>query len=116
MTREHDIKWLRSQDGLSVNIRTLEHVAEKSDMLHDAVGSLVSMVICTEDESYELVEGSDFPLQIQFADEGLSVLAPCLYADIPGMPESVCRSMKWNEFDDNELAELVRLVPELQAK
>jgi len=79
MSRKKHINWLCTQGTTNVEIQALEKLAGESDMLHDAVLLITLQVIPTEDESYDFVEGSQFPLRIRFDKKGLSVLAPCIH-------------------------------------
>jgi len=114
MSRNKHINWLCTQGTTNVEIQALEELADESDMLHDAVLTITSLVITTEDDSYDFVEGSHFPLRIRFDEEGLSVLAPCIYAGEPGLPAVVRGDLKWEDMTDFELEELGHLALCLQ--
>jgi hypothetical protein len=114
MSRNKHINWLCTQGTTNVEIRTLEKLAGESDTLHDAVCLIIWGVINTEDDSYDFVEGTDFPLRIRFDKEGLSVLAPCIHAGEPGAPAVVRGDLKWEKMTDFEVEQLVHLAIGLQ--
>ncbi len=114
MSRKKHIDWLSTQGTTNTDIQTLEELAGESDMLHDAVFLITSRVISTDDDSYDFVAGTHFPVQIQLDHEGFSVLAPCIFAYMPGAPEVVRDRTEWEELTDVELEQLRLLIPDLQ--
>ena len=116
MTRINHIRWLSEQDTIHVDIQTLEELKAESDSLHDAVLTIVSFVICSDDDSYDLVEGSHFPLRIKLSEAGIVVLAPNIYAAFPGQSQIVKGEVEWKELTDHELEDMGNLVLELQKR
>ena len=116
MSREKLINGLVALGTTYVDIQTLEKLAGESDVLHDAVFLITSLLISTDDDSYDFVEGSDFPLRIRFDKGGLSVLAPCIHSDMPGTPKLMRGGLEWGELTDSELDGLRYLALQLLAK
>jgi hypothetical protein len=114
MSREQDIHWLQGQAPLNIDIRMLEDAAARDDVFHDTAPLLWAAVINSEDDSYELVEDSHFPLRACFGKAGMTVVAPNIHADMLGQPHLVRSTRAWDELNDGEVAGLVGLVDQLQ--
>jgi hypothetical protein len=114
MNRKKHINWLCTQGTTNVEVQALEKLAGESAILHDAVCLIIWRVITTEDDSYDVVEGTNFPLRIRFNKEGLSVLAPYIHAGEPGAPVVVRGDLQWKEMTDFEVEQLVHLALGLQ--
>jgi hypothetical protein len=114
MSRKKHIDWLCTQGTSNVEAQTLEKLAGESDILYDAVCLIIWRIFAEDDDAYELVEGTNFPLRIRFDKEGLFVLAPYIHADKRWTPQVVRGNLKWERMTGLELEQLVHLALGLQ--
>lgn len=109
MKRDETIKQLQAFGTVNVEIGVLEQTAKQTDT-EDPAGTLISLVVSTEDDSHDLVEGSDYPIRIRFGSEDIRGLAPNLHEEFFGVAALSAGSIGWEKIPDAELEGMVKLV------
>lgn len=116
MDRDQCIQALIVQGQADAELRELEELAACSDELLDAVGLVTAQITNPDDNSYEVVEGTEFPVRIRTTEAGLRILAANIHDDLPGEPRVVWAEMPWERMTLADLQNLAGLIEKLAAR